>query len=224
MMTIRKSASWSYVALITCLIASVCDLAALAVFAHFYPAYDPYSQPISGLGASGSPIARLVSLWWIFLGLIFLTFAFAYQMSNCANNRAQHITSWLIATYAVGEEIGSGVFPGNHLAGHLTAMGIIHNITGGIGIVALVAIPFVLMNLYTRSDHPAFNRFLLVISLTGMFFFLLFSISRLNLPELQWLRSWHGLWQRLFVANYYIMLAAIAVKQVPEAGAGNAGG
>ena len=224
MMSSRRNVSWSYLALITCLIASVGDLVSLVVFADFYPAYNSYSQPISALGASGSPIAREVSLWWIFLGLIFLTFAFAYRMSNDTNNPVLRITSWLIAAYAVGEEIGSGMFPGNHLAGHLTAMGIIHNIVGGIGIVALALIPFVLMKYYTRAIHPAFNRFLLTISMTGIFFFLLFSISRFSLPELQWFRSWHGLWQRLFVANYYIMLVVIAVKQVMESRAIHTGG
>lgn len=207
---------WSYAALITCLVATVCDLASLSVFARLYPAYDPRLEPISALGASGSPIAHFVSGWWVFLGVVFLLFSISYGKSNFLHHPAQRISAWLIGVYAIGEEVGSGLFPGNHLAGHLTTTGIIHNVIGGIGVIALVSIPFVLMKKYTRTGHAAFNRFLLIISLTGMLFFLLFSISRLALPEMHVIRSWHGTWQRFFIANYYIMLVVIAVKQVQE--------
>jgi len=208
---------WSYTALTACLIATVCDLVSLAVFARLYPAYDPRLQPISALGASSSPITRFVSGWWILLGLVFLLFAYAYGESNFLHHPAQRVSAWLIGVYALGEEAGSGLFPGNHVAGHLTASGIVHNCIGGLGTIALVALPFVLMKKYTRKDHPAFYRFLLIISLTGIIFFLLFSLSRLTLPEIHGLRLWHGLWQRLFVADYYAILVVVAAKQVAEA-------
>ena len=207
---------WSYAALITCLVATVGDLASLAVFARFYPAYSPRLEPISALGASGSPIALFVSGWWVLMGLVFLLFAYTYGKSNFLQHPAQKISAWLIGVYAIGEEVGSGLFPGNHLAGHLTLSGIIHNVIGGIGVIAIVAIPFVLMKKYTRAGDAAFNRFLLIISVSGIIFFILFSISRLALPEIHALRFWHGLWQRFFIANYYIMLVAIALKQVLE--------
>jgi hypothetical protein len=212
----QRFIQWSYASLLACLLATVCDLLSLLVFARFYPAYNPNLQPISALGASSSPISLIVSGWWVFLGLIFLFFSYAYGKSNFFHHPAQRISAWLIGVYALGEEVGSGLFPGNHIASRLTATGIIHNVIGGIGIIALVAIPFVLMRKYTRTGHPVFYWFLLIISLTGIIFFLLFSISRLTLPELHGLRLWHGLWQRFFVANYYIMLVIIAVKQVIE--------
>jgi len=212
----KRFINWSYAALITCLVATVCDLVSLGVFARYYPAYNQGLQPISALGASESPISHFVSGWWVFLGLVFLLFSYAYGKSNSLHHPAQRISAWLIGVYALGEEAGSGLFPGNHLANHLTATGIIHNIIGGIGIIAIVAIPFVLMKKYTCAGHPAFNRFLLIISLTGIIFFLLFSISRLTFPELNGIHLWHGLWQRFFVANYYIMLVVIAAKQVLE--------
>jgi len=216
MMAGKRYIRWSYLALLTCLVATVGDLASLAVFARLYPAYNPRLQPISALGASGSPIALYVSGWWVLLGLVFLLFSYAYGKSNFLHHPAQKISAWLIGVYAIGEEVGSGLFPGNHLAGHLTLTGIIHNVIGGIGVIALVAIPFVLMRKYSRAGDVAFNRFLLLISVTGIIFFMLFSISRLALPEMHFLRLWHGLWQRFFIANYYIMLVVIAAKQVLE--------
>jgi hypothetical protein len=212
----KRFITWSYVALAACLVATICDLVSLAVFARLYPSYDPKLQPISALGATGSPLAQYVSGWWIFLGLVFLLFAFSYEKSNFLHNRAQLITAWLVGIYALCEETGSGLFPGNHLAGRLTTMGIVHNIFGAIGVIALMAIPFVLMQKYTNALHPAFYRFLWIISVAGLFFFMLFSISRFSLPRLYGLQTLHGFWQRLFVADYYCMLAVIAVKQVLE--------
>jgi hypothetical protein len=215
-MMLKKHSFWVYVSLLACLIACIGDLAALMVFTHIYKGYNPNIQPISALGALGSPIAREVSCWWIFIGSVFLLFAYAYAKSDAHQNSAQRLTAWLIAIYAVGEEIGSGVFPGNHFAGHLTSIGIIHNVIGGIGISALVIAPFVLMKKYTRADHPSFNYFLWTISILGILVFLIFSISRSTLPELLWMRSQHGLWQRLFVADYYAFLIAIASKLLLE--------
>jgi hypothetical protein len=114
----------------------------------------------------------------------------------------------------VCEEIGSGVFPGNHLDSHLTTVGWVHNILGGIGVAALVMVPFVLLRPESDSITKLFRRFMITISITGITLFLLFSVSRMTIPAVAFLRSWHGLWQRLFVANYYVVLVVIALLQV----------
>jgi hypothetical protein len=186
------------------------------VFARFYPGYDARIQPVSALGAKGSPIAGLVSGWWIFIGMVFLIFAFSFGKTNYSHKRPHMLTAWLIGIYATGEEIGSGVFPGNHLAGRLTTTGIIHNLIGGIGVLALVLSPFVMKRKYPRIDYPSFNRFLSIISLSGIFVFLLFSITKLNLAGIPWFRSLHGLWQRLFIANYYLFLIVLSLKTAKE--------
>jgi hypothetical protein len=72
------------------------------------------------------------------------------------------------------------------------------------------------MKKYSRSDHPAFNGFLRIVSLLGLLFFLLFSMSRPNLSEIPWITQWHGLWQRLFVVSYYAMLMVVTAKQALE--------
>jgi hypothetical protein len=207
-----KFQTWSLIALMACLIACLADMISLFIFARHFPAYNPNTQPISGLGASGSPVAGFVSGFWIFLGFVFLLFAYAYHKGNYSNLREIRITSWLIAIYALGEQVGSGLFPGNHLDRHLTTIGIIHNIIGGIGVMALMAIPFVLSRRYDPKSYPIFNSFLWIISFSGIILFVLFSVSRLNSQRVQWLRSWHGLWQRLFIANYYILLITTAFK------------
>jgi hypothetical protein len=212
----KKYLFWVYVSLIACLVACLGDLAALVVFAHLYHGYNASLQTISALGAWESPISRLVSWWWIFIGSVFLLFAFAYGKCDVEPGSAQKRTAWLVAIYAAGEEIGSGIFPGNHLSGHLTSTGIVHNIVGGIGVVALVIAPFVLMRKYTPKDQPSFNHFLRLISLLGILAFVVFSLSRIVQPEYLWLRLRQGIWQRLFVVDYYIFLIGIAFKLLME--------
>jgi hypothetical protein len=212
----KNNILWSQVALVACLVACIGDLTALIIFARLYPGYNQLLQPISALGAHGSPIARVVSSWWILIGLILLLFAIAYGKSELVQTPVHRLIAWLIGIYAVGEEIGSGVFPGNHVAGHLTSIGIVHNILGGFGVVALMISPFVLMKKYSRTDHYNLNRFFLIISITGILGFLLFSITRLNPPGFHWLHAWHGLWQRLFVADYYAILIVAAIQQFLE--------
>lgn len=206
----KNQLRWAVAALVSVTVATAGDVFSLAFFRRYFPSYDPMTQPISALGANTSPISQQVSLWWIFLGIVFLFFAIAYRMNKSSNQTA----FWLIVLYAVCEEIGSGVFPGNHLDSHLTPVGWAHNILGGIGVAALMVVPFVLIRHQPGQNHIGFNRFLKSISITGVTLFLLFSISRMPLPEVAFLRSWHGLWQRLFVANYYVVLVAIALLQV----------
>jgi hypothetical protein len=216
MITDRKYYFFSIVSLTACLFACTGDLTGMFVFARLYPAYNQILQPISALGANGSPVARLVSWWWILIGFVFMLFAYAYGKSNFIGHPAQKITSWLIGVYAAGEEIGSGIFPGNHNAGHLTTSGIMHNVTGGLGVLALFLIPFILMSKYSLTVHVFFNRILWIMSIVGIFFFSLFSLSRFTFQQMHWFQLYHGLWQRLFVAVYYFLLVMIAVKSFME--------
>jgi hypothetical membrane protein len=204
---------WGRMVPVLCIIACLSDFVSLIFFAHLYPGYDPMKQPISALGASQSPIAGLVSAWWILTGLVFLMLAFTYWKSGDPKSRINKITSWLIAIYAICEEAGSGVFPGNHLNHHLTTIGMVHNIVGGFGLIALAAIPYVLMKDHKINEHPFLHRFAKTVAWSGILFFLLFSITRFETLQIRWLSQWHGLWQRLFIANYYLFLIVISIHR-----------
>jgi hypothetical protein len=211
-----KKWTWANVALMSCIVACICDMFSVPVFARFYPEYNPVSQPISVLGAAGSPIARFVSWWWIFIGLLFLLFALAYALSNHLKQPAQNLAAWLIGIYATGEQIGSGLFPGNHLAGHLTAIGWVHNMLGGAGMAALMVLPLVLLKKFTLPEFPLLHRFCIIITAVGVIIFLGFTISHISVFTGHRFAQWHGLWQRLWVANYYVFLMVIAAQLVLE--------
>lgn len=208
-----KQRNWALAALISVTLATAADIFSLGVFHRYYPAYHPLTDPISALGSNTSPISGAVSAWWIILGCIFLFFAFAYRAGRSSNR----IVFLLIVLYAVCEELGSGLFPGNHLDNHLTLTGWIHNVLGAFGVAGLVAVPFVLMRDKVVRKRKSFLKFLKFASGSGLMFFLLFSVSRLSTPSLALLRSYHGLWQRLFIANYYMILVILAAFQLKNA-------
>jgi hypothetical protein len=210
------SMSWAKIAMVSCFIACLCDFFSASVFARYYPGYNPVAQPTSVLGAAGSPIARLVSLSWIFFGLLFLLYAAGYGLSNYRNLPAHKIAAWLIAIYGFGEEIGSGVLPGNHVNGHITTIGWFHDMVGGIGMAALMILPLVLLKKFTRSDFPLMHRFCKTITVIGFIIFVGFTVSHLSAITDHRFALWHGLWQRLWTVNYYVFLMVIAIQLVIE--------
>lgn len=199
---------------ILCIIACIADLLLLFVFADHYPGYRQLYDPISALGADNSPVAIYASIWWVILGLNFIVFAFGFRKAFMHSESHINTAFWLIILYALGEGIGSGLFPGNHVNNHLTIIGIFHNILGGIGVISLFALPFVLLKVFTWEKTPLVFYMSWLISISGIFLFLLFSVSRFIKPYTG-LLSMHGFWQRVYIADYYIyfiLLSLLAIK------------
>jgi hypothetical protein len=204
--------TWSGIAMITCFTACLGDMALINLFSHFYPQFNPIVQPTSALGAMGSPVAHLVSASWIIVGFIFLFFSIAYYHSEQVQTRVTIMASWLFGLYAVGEEMGSGIFPGNRILGHLTTIGIVHNVIGGIGTGALLISPFFLLKKYRKKENYLMNRYLIFVCISGILMFIVFTISHFNWPGMKWLYLRHGLLQRIFISDYYIFMIVIAAK------------
>jgi hypothetical protein len=204
--------TWSKIAMVTCLIACLGDITSVNIFSRYYPEFNAIIQPISALGALGSPIAHLVSAWWVFVGFIFLIFAIAYNRSEEIQTRTHYLSSLLFGIYAVGEEMGSGIFPGNRILGQLTTIGIVHNVIGGIGTGALIISPFVLLKKYQLKDDYLMSRYLLFVCISGILTFAVFSMSHFTLMGTQWLYKRHGFFQRIFISDYYLFMIVIAVK------------
>jgi hypothetical protein len=204
--------TWSKIAVVTCLVACLGDMILVNIFSRYYPQFNPVVQPTSALGALGSPVAHLVSAWWIIAGFIFLFFAIAFYLSEEKQTRVHILTSWLFGLYAVGEEMGSGIFPGNRILGHLTTIGILHNVIGGIGTGALLISPFVILRKYDWKENYLMSRYLLFVCISGILIFILFAISHFSWPGMKWLYMRHGLIQRIFLIDYYLFMIVIAYK------------
>jgi hypothetical protein len=204
--------TWSRIAVAACLAACLGDMGLVSIFSRYYPGFNPVVQPTSALGALGSPVARLVSAWWIIAGFIFLFFSVAFYLGEDNPSKSHRLLCWLFALYAVGEEMGSGIFPGNRVHGHLTTIGILHNVIGGIGTGALLITPFIIVKKYRRKEDYVINRYLRFVCISGVVIFIVFTISHFNRPGMKWLYFRHGLIQRVFLIDYYLFMIVIAYK------------
>ena len=216
--TIKSPNTLTTLGLVACFLACTGDFAAVFILSPYYPGYDHLRQPMSALGASNSPVSAIMSAWWITIGVLFIIFAFGFYKAFPKEDKLKNLAAWLILIYGIGEEIGSGVFPGNHLDGHLTNIGIIHNIIGGIGVAGLLILPFILMKYFPKQQSQAFHYISVTAAILGMTFFFIFTLSKIMpLPENN-IISYRGLWQSLYIGVYYIYLMIISVKVKMMAG------
>jgi hypothetical protein len=201
------------VSFIACLIACAGDFIATYYFGSYYPGYNHLIQPMSALGASGSPVSAWMSGWWIIMGILFIFVGIAIRITYSSAGKAFRIASWMMMLYGAGEGIGSGLFPANHIHNHLTLSGLLHNIIGGVGVIALLSMPIVLIYYYTKDKYPFMYWFSICITITGLLTFLLFTLSKV-VPYWDTILIYRGLWQRLFVLIYYIYLVTLSYKMI----------
>jgi hypothetical protein len=168
---------------------------------------------MSVLGGPGSPVARPVSAWWVFIGVLFILFAAGYRRVYISAGRRYRVASWLIAMYGAGEGIGSGLFPVGRVGGHLTPIGIVHDALGVLGVLAVMALPFVLMRAFSRDNNYGMRRFSLVVAVSGITAVLLFNLSKI-IPASDTVFSYQGFWQRVFIFIYYGYLLVIAYRML----------
>jgi uncharacterized membrane protein YozB (DUF420 family) len=193
-----------------CIAACAGGYAAIFIGGQYFPGYSQLKSTISQLGASASPVSSQISLCWIIAGLMIIFFGAGFKKAFEEKGRYATIAAWLIILYGLCEEIGSGVFKADHVAGGLTPSAIIHDSIGAIGVAAIILLPLIIQKVITKNESPAFHRFSRVIFTTGLLFLVLF-LFRYSVDENNFFAVYKGAWQRLFVLNIYIYLVAISV-------------
>ena len=110
----------------------------------------------------------------------------------------------LIFIFGFGAGNVAGLFPEDPKGEEESVSGKIHGIFGGLGYLALLAIPSILANI----SGEWFLAISIVVQILGVVFFTLFLLSK-N-PKI----GKSGLWQRLFLFNYYSYMIIIAVIMI----------
>ena len=158
---------------------------------------------MSSLGTSISPVSNLISIWWIFIGLLFIFFGVGVNYAFKACGKTAIYAAFLIILYGVGEGIGSGAFKANYIGNSLTTLAIIHDALGGLGETAILILPLFMKRIIPRKELPWFSTFSMLTFFIGICLLFMF--------VLKFSISYHGLWQRLLMLNNYIYLTLIAI-------------
>ncbi|MEN2489648.1 DUF998 domain-containing protein [Flavobacterium sp. B11] len=193
-----------------CILVCILDFIVLFVLGDYYPGYSQLKNTISSLGASASPVSEIISVWWIFIGIVFIFFGFHLKSAFNRQTKNVSIASWLIILYGLGEGIGSGAFKADRIEGRMTSSFILHNIAGGIGVLAALLLPLFMSKVISKTESRFFYLFSYIVFVVGLITTLLFTI-RFSSNENDFIVLYKGLWQRLFLLNLYIYFIAVSI-------------
>jgi hypothetical protein len=198
---------WIIVSSVFCLLVCIADLLMLYFLGKQYPGYNQLTDTISSLGASASPVGSIQSAWWIIIGIVFINFAICFGTVFSEFGMKSAVAAWLIALYGLGEGLGSGLFRADHVDNLPTLSATIHNIMGGIGVMAILILPLVMQKIFKKEKHNALFVFSWVIFVLGILtsFLFLFRYFGNNILSL-----YKGLWQRMTLIVFYSYLGVIA--------------
>lgn len=202
--------NWVKITAVICIVTCIADFIVLFLLGNYYPGYSQLKNTISSLGASVSPVSDAISFWWILIGIVFLFFGIILRKAFGANLKNVKIASLLIMFYGLGEGIGSGLFKANRINREPTQSLVIHDVLGGIGVVAALILPLIMNKVITKKQMPRFYFFSWVIFVVGIIMMLLFTI-RFSANEHNFFVFYKGLWQRFFLLNLYIYFITISI-------------
>jgi len=179
------------------------------------PDYDPVRHSISTL-ALGSGFGWFQILNFVVAGL--LTLAFAVGMRRVL--RPQNGSTWgplLIGLYAVGL-LGAGVFVTDPDAGYPPGTlakiqdpslhGVLHNLSTGLGLPALLAACFVFAHWFAARDERGWALYSAV---SGAVFLISVVLASYGFPRTEGLGEVGGLFQRISVVCGWAWLTALAI-------------
>lgn len=208
-----KISRFIIIASLACLIACTGEITTIFLSAKYYPGFDPLKRTMSSLGASNSSISNQISLWWIIMGLLLMFFAIGFKLAFKERGMPATVASWLIAIYGLGEGIGSAAFKVEKLSNSLTLSGIYHEVFSGIGVIAVLIFPAIMLKIISKLEMPFFYRISQFALILGTIFIILF-LFRYIIKEASFPASYKGLWQRLYMLNTYIYLMSISIVMI----------
>ncbi len=195
--------------------ACITDLALLYYGGKQIPGYNQLTSSISVLGASGSPVSRLMSVWSVILGIFFVLFGIEFRVVFDSSPKEVRQASFLIILYGLGEGVASGIFKFDHVVGTFNLSALVHNILGGIGVISLLLLPFVMKKIFSVASYPTFHHISNLIWLIGIVAILFFTF-RIDYFNNTFLNTYKGLWQRIFLVNYYVYFCVISILMIQK--------
>ncbi len=171
--------------------------------------YNQFKHTMSQMGILSSPAASEIAICWIAMGTLLILFALGIRFAYEGKNKLAVVAQWLIILYGFGEGLVSGIFPADKAGEAHTWTGIVHNAIGGIGVIAIMIYPLVMVRIM-----PDLKRISIIVFYIGAAGVLLFGIGRLVSAPENFLAIYKGSWQRLYVMDYYAYIIIIAINMM----------
>lgn len=190
------------------------DLLLPFLFAIPYRGYSHLTQVMSVLGNPKAPLHILYDLWLVALGAAILCSApRLYALVAKASPAIGAALLFVLAAYAVGGCILSGIFPVGEGKTLETLAAKIHGYGSVIGFLLLTFAPLLAGLYFFKASNGALGAFSLVCFVLALVFFTLFIMA--DKPRYQATAvALEGLWQRLTLLSMYLPVAALCL--LPE--------
>ena len=208
----RKKILW--IGIISFWLFFVTEIATDIWFGSKFPGYNWKTQTLSYIGQRGSPMEQWVLLWGVVSTILIALFANTYYQIYKSKKWVSIATFFLII-YGLGEGLGSGCFPIKPPGTLITIDGSLHNVFSGIGDAGLVLLPFMLMLMFPKKENQKLHIYLWSVVGIGLLMVSFFLIAK-YFPQDNFILSFKGVWQRLYLFNYSVMLAVISWQMVPQ--------
>ena len=189
------------------------DLIIPFLLAPTYKGYHHLTQVMSVLGTSNAPLHIVYNVWLIILGICILISAFQlYPTVETASTATSIMLFTVLAVYAIGGCILSGIFPVGETKNPETLSAKIHGYGSVIGFLCLTLAPlFVGLYFFKISNRP-FGAFSFICFVLAIIFFVLFVMA--DKPNYQGtIIASEGLWQRLSLLCMYLPIMALCMFQ-----------
>jgi MFS family permease len=177
------------------------------ILGYFQDNYSHVEDTMSELGNKESRFKTILSIWWFIWGLSLIIFSIGFISHAYMPFMGGYVVltvAILIFIFGFGAGNVAGLFPEDPKGEEESVSGKIHGIFAGLGYLALLTIPSILATI----SGEWFLAISIVVQILGIVFFTLFLLSK-N-PKI----GKSGLWQRLFLFNYYLYMIIIAVIMI----------
>lgn len=196
------------------LTAVVGDFAVPYLLAPLYKGYSHTRFVMSVLGNPSSPVRVAYNAWLVLLGvLLLLSCRFLYARFFPVSKGLAIATVVLVAAFALGAGVLSGLFSVNESKEVVTTASRIHGAGAALGFTLLLFAPLLLAVLFFKEGHSYEGIFSLVCFVAAFGFFVLFVMA--GKQEFQNTAiAWEGVWQRLTLLFMYLPFAEVAVSEL----------
>ena len=172
--------------------------------------YDSFRQTISYLGHTSSSLNGLMTFWGGIFTLLLVFFAIGFG-KVFKKFRSVGFAVTLILIYGIAQGIGAAYFSMNISGPGPDTFWEVHNLSSGLGDIALVLFPFLMLGCFGAADKKTL-RITAFTAWCGLFFVCLFLIAK-YFPSSS-LGDYKGLLQRIFQLIYYGYFTFIAIKML----------